>query len=123
MANKSITQLKKERDRLVKSASTAQTKAKLKQANAMERKRLEKEIVALKNPASTRAKRAFFDFTNKAARSTGNFLKARARILNENMDRQTREKELRMMKQTVKKQTIKKQGRKSSGKRKRKKKR
>ncbi len=96
---KSLNQLKKERNKLLKVASTAQSKAKLKQSDAMERMRLEKEIKALRNPGSTHAKKAFFDFTKKATRSTGRFLKERARIINENLDRKAREDEFRMKKQ------------------------
>ena len=105
MTDKSLNQLKKERDKLLREVRDAQSKRKLKQSIDLEKKRLQKEIKALKNPGSTAAKKAFLKFTKKSIKSTGNYLAKRARILNENLDEMARREEMarKKVKKNVKK--------------------
>lgn len=77
---KSIKQLRAERDKLL-------TKSTANKASLMERKKLELEIKALKNPRASDFKKDFSAFT----RSAGVFLRKRGKIISANLDRINKE--------------------------------
>ncbi len=114
MGNKSITQLTKERDRLLKKFDSVEDKLTSTRLQNQKKRKLESEIRALKHPRSTIAVRSFFNSARKATLSTGSFIKKRAKILDENLKKQEREEHLRMnrkqktTRKTTKKKTAKK---------------
>ena len=94
MAKKSLEQLKKERDSLVKRQNKNLRKAAAKKslddlsrARDLEEKRVKAEIFALKNPRSLKAKKSL----KKASGKFGNFIKKRAAIMSENISEAARE--------------------------------
>lgn len=98
MARKSIAQLTKERDKLVKRFDSVEDKLTSTRLQNQKRRKLESEIRALKHPRSTIAIKSFFNSAKKATLSTGSFIKKRAKILDDNLQRQEREEQLRKRK-------------------------
>ncbi len=108
MARKSIAQLTKDRDKLVKKFDSVEDKLTSTRLQNQKRRKLESEIRALKHPRSTIAIRSFFNSARKATASTGSFIKKRAQILDENLKRQEREEQLRKNRKQKKGRTTKK---------------
>lgn len=84
---KSIATLKKERDRLLRGAKKKDAFASTQRAQNLERKKINAEIKALKNPGSVAARRSFLN----ASRKVGSFLSKRGAIINANLNRMAAE--------------------------------
>ncbi len=86
---KSIAQLKKERDILLRKARSQNDVSTLSREKVLEKRRLESEIRALKNPNSAKAKR----FLISSSKTFGRFIKKRAIIAGDNLNRMSEEDE------------------------------
>lgn len=88
---KSISTLRKERDKLLKGSAAGKLKSNRVNEALMERRKLEQEIRLLKNPRLASAGKKF----GKFAKATGKFLKERANIVTANIEREMREERAR----------------------------
>ncbi len=89
MVHKSLEQLKRERNRLLRGSKARASLDSLSKARNLERKKISAEISALKRPGSLAAKKSL----KSAAGKFGKFIKKRADIVTENLDRMAREDE------------------------------
>lgn len=95
MAEKSLNQLRKERDNLRKKFKDIEQKQNTKRLTNIEKREIQKEIRALKHPRSIIAAKSFFKSAKKSSTSAFAFIKKRAKILDENLQRQEREERMR----------------------------
>lgn len=94
---KSLEQLKKERDALLKKNIGRKSLENLSRKRALEKKQVEAEIRALKNPGSMQAKASL----KNAGRILGGFIGKRARILSANINASLEAEERRAKKKPV----------------------
>lgn len=95
---KTLSQLRKERNRLLKSSKARELTSNRKKAKDLERQRLKREITLLKNPKLTKAGAEIRKGLGRFSKSSAKFLKNRAEIISENvreMDRQERMEEMK----------------------------
>jgi len=79
---KSLEQLRKERDKLVRISNARASQDNLSQSRRLEGKKLKAEISVLKNPRSTAAKKSL----RSAGKRFGSFITKKAKILGQNIN-------------------------------------
>ncbi len=87
MVEKSLKQLRKEREKLKKRFEGVREKNERKKLDNLERRELKREIRALKHPQSSFAIASFLKSAKKNTAAAGRFIKRRADIFDENLKR------------------------------------
>lgn len=104
----SLESLKKKRDGLLRKAKARKSLMDLSKVRELERKRIKAEIFALENPKSIKARKILRSTSGKV----GRFLKKRASVISQNLERIAREDE-KKRRPMRKKKTVRRKRRRS----------
>lgn len=95
MVQKSLSQLRKERDNLTKKFKDVEQRSEKKRIDTLERRKLQTEIRSLKHPRSTIAAKSFLRSARKSSLATFDFIKDRARKFDDALLRQEKRDQLK----------------------------